>query len=199
MEKGEYQIRFTGKDTPEIVKFGQDKYIQIDKKVLAESNEALLAIKPLYMLSEMAVNRYHQQDPTLKVNPLEGVWSLIDKSLGYTNPKNIIGNFMIKQPNKLSEAVFESLKAELLQSSGNEDFSEYLKAAKYISIDEGSYIKMLHLGPYSKEQSSFNVMEKYAAELGLKRKYDSHRETYIRDIQTVTSDKFETILKFQVE
>ena len=198
MNKTEYNLLFTAALTPEVVHLKPSKYILIDKQVLAESSEALLALKPLYMLCEKALTSLEEQETNSTINPLEGIWSFIDKNIGVRQPSNIIGNLMIKQSDNLSDEEFEGYKNELTAKHQNEDFIEYLQEAKLVTVDEGVNIKMLHIGPYSKEQSTFDTMEVFAKNKGLKRKYDNHRETYLKDLRTVKADKFETILKFQV-
>ena len=201
MDVKEYKELFEGQRNPEVVSLRPSKYIIVDKKVLAESSEAFLAIKPLYIVSEMVKdsskgqNNYYNYD----IYPLEGVWSLLNKEEGFVEHSNIIGNFMIKQPDFLTEELFNKYKNELLKSSQNEDFLEYLEETNFRIIDEGKNIKMLHIGPYSKEQETFDIMEKFASNNNLKRKYDFHRESYIKDIRTIEPERFETILKFQVE
>ena len=201
MDFKEYKELFEGLRNPEVVSLSPSKYIIVDKKVLAESSEAFLAIKPLYILSEVikdsskGQSNYYNYD----IYPLEGVWSLITKEEGFVEHSNIIGNFMIKQPDFLTEELFNKYKSELLKSSQNEDFLEYLEETNFRIIDEGKSIKMLHIGPYSKEQETFDIMEKFASNNNLKRRYDFHRESYIKDIRTVEPERFETILKFQVE
>ena len=199
MSETEHEVLFTAQNRPEVILMRPNKYIVIDKKVLAESQEALLALKPLYALCEMVVSHSKQSSQPVGINPLEGVWSLIDKRIGVRQPSNIIGNFMIMQPESLTEAAFDEYKSELISQHQEESFTEYLEAARLVTIDEGKCIKMLHVGPYSAEQSTFDIMEAFAKSQNLRRKHDYHREAYIKDLRTVTSDKFETVLKFQVE
>ena len=197
MNNDEYKKLFEAQSTPEIVNLVPTKYIVIEKKVLAETSEAMLAVKALYALSVIVMASSkgpHDEEEC----PLEGTWSLIDKDKGFTQHTNITGNFMLKQSDSVDEGLFSKHKKELLESSQDKDFFEYLKDANLRVIDKGMCVKMLHVGPYSKEQDTFDIMEKFAIANSLKRTNDSHRESYIRDIRTVGPEKFETILKFQV-
>lgn len=201
MNTKDYEELFEAQQNPELIILNPSKYLTVDKQVLAESSEALLALKPLYILCEII--KESSKDKTdyynYEIYPLEGVWKLINKEAGFGNPTNIIGNFMIKQPDFLTEELFSLYKNELIRSSQKEDFLEYLKEINFRILDEGKNIKMLHIGPYSKEQGTFDSMEKFASSNNLKRKYDFHRESYIKDIRTVEPEKFETVIKFQVE
>ena len=53
MDVKEYKELFEGQRNPEVVSLRPSKYIIVDKKVLAESSGAFLAIKPLYILDRI--------------------------------------------------------------------------------------------------------------------------------------------------
>lgn len=194
------ELLFSATQQPKIIYLSPYKYIVIEKKVLAETPEAFLAVKALYFFSEFikTQSKGFGDCNDFEIYPLEGVWKLKNKEKGFVEHTNIIGNFMIKQPDFLTKELFTQHKSQLLNESKEQDFYEYLTEASYRVIDEGKNIKILHTGPYSEEQKSFDKMEEFAVSNNLKRKYEFHRESYIKDVRTVTPDQFETILKFQV-
>ena len=58
---------------------------------------------------------------------------------------------------------------------------------------------MLHVGPYDDEPVSFNMMQAYCAEHGLRRASDSHREIYLSDARKTDPARLKTVLRFGVE
>lgn len=196
MNTDEYQKSFDGRNTPEVVVLSPSRYIVMETNVLAETGDAMLSVKALYAISEAMKASLGQQDS--EEYPLEGVWKLISKEIGFVEHTNIIGNFMLKQSDSVDAENFRKHKEALLESSRDQDFFEHLKGASFRVLDQGTYVKMRHVGPYTKEQGTFDIMEQFAAALGLKRLSDAHRESYIKDVRTVGPEKFETILKFEV-
>lgn len=193
------ELLFEAKLTPEIITLKPMKYLIVDKKVTAESTEAFIAIQELYKLSEIIQSKLKDKGIIYELPPLEGEWSLLDPKIGFKDHNNIVGNFMLLQPENLEDNLFNEVKSKLLEESKNEEYYEYLKETNLKLVDEKKSIKMLHVGPYTEEQTTFDIMEKFAHELGLKKLYKSHRESYIKDMRTVPKEQFQTILKFQVE
>ena len=60
-------------------------------------------------------------------------------------------------------------------------------------------MQMLHVGPYDDEPISFNMMQAYCAEHGLRRASDSHREIYLSDARKTDPARLKTVLRFGVE
>ncbi|WP_374464531.1 hypothetical protein [Chryseobacterium sp.] len=192
------ELLFNAKLTPEVITLKPMKYIVVDKKVTAESTEAFIAIQGLYKLSEIIQSKLKDKGVIYELPPLEGEWSLSDPKIGFKDHNNIIGNFMLLQPENLEDDLFNEVKSKLLEESKNKDYYEYLKETNLKLIDENKSIKMLHIGPYTEEQTTFDIMEQFTHQLGLKKLYNYHKESYIKDIRTVSKEQFQTVLKFQV-
>lgn len=56
-----------------------------------------------------------------------------------------------------------------------------------------------NLGSYDNEKETFDIMEKYCGDNGLKRVSKIHKEIYLSDARKVRADKLKTILRFEVE
>lgn len=70
---------------------------------------------------------------------------------------------------------------------------------KFETIEEGICVQMLHVGPYSEEGKTFEVMERYCSERRLSRKTFSHREIYLSDGRKVAPEKMKTTLRYPVK
>ena len=58
---------------------------------------------------------------------------------------------------------------------------------------------MLHLGSYDDEPASFEIMQQYCNENGLRRISKKHREIYLNDARRIIPEKLKTVLRFKVE
>ncbi len=133
------------------------------------------------------------------VYPLEGVWDITEKAKQNSDEKlnkdDLIFDIMIRQPNFVSEDFFN----EMLELTKTKKPHKLLDKLRFETITEGKCIQMLHIGSYDDESKSFEQMEEFATELGLKRKSKIHREIYLSDVRKVEAEKLKTILRFQIK
>ncbi len=133
------------------------------------------------------------------VYPLEGVWDITEKakqnSDGKLNKDDLIFDIMIRQPNFVNEDFFN----EMVELTKTKKPHQLLDKVRFETITEGKCVQMLHIGSYDDEPKSFEKMEKFATELGLKRKSKIHREIYLSDARKVEVEKLKTVLRFQIK
>lgn len=129
------------------------------------------------------------------VFPLEGVWDLVDKKKPSTDKSNYAWSIMIRQPDYLTESLFELLLAQTRKKKPN----PWLDKLRMETIREGLCCQMLHLGSYDEEPASFAAMEEYCRDQGYQRKSKIHREIYLSDPRKTEPEKLKTVLRFQVE
>ncbi len=133
------------------------------------------------------------------VYPLEGVWDITEKAKQNNDEKlnknDLIFDIMIRQPNFVSEDFFN----EMIELVKTKKPHKLLDKVRFETITEGKCIQMLHIGSYDDEPKSFEQMEKFATELGLKRKSKIHREIYLSDVRKVEAEKLKTVLRFQIK
>jgi len=67
-----------------------------------------------------------------------------------------------------------------------------------IKLEEGSWVQMLHVGPYEKIGETMAQMEKFAAENGVRAAGRCH-EIYLSDPRRVAAAKLRTILRLPVK
>lgn len=102
---------------------------------------------------------------------------------------------MIRQPDYLTEPLFERLLAQTRKKKPN----PWLDQLRMETIREGLCCQMLHLGSYDHEPASFAAMEKFCLSQGYQRKSKIHREIYLSDPRKIEPGKLKIVLRFQAE
>jgi hypothetical protein len=161
-------------------------------------------IETLYSLS-YAIRMSHKKglEPEgfyeYTVYPLEGVWDINEEAKrtfdGTINKDDFVFQLMIRQP----DFVTEDYAAQIIEMVRDKKPNELLDEVKFERIKEGKCIQMLHLGSYDDEPGTFEIMENFAQENGLRRRSKVHREIYLSDARKTPADKLKTVLRFNVE
>ena len=133
------------------------------------------------------------------VYPLEGVWDITDeakeKYTGVLDKNALVFNLMIRQP----DFVTVEFANEALERTKKKKPNPYLDNVQFKDFEEGECVQMMHFGSYDNEPETFEIMEEYCQENGLKRLSKKHKEIYISDPRKVTPDKLKTVLRFRVD
>ena len=129
-----------------------------------------------------------------KVNPLEGVWDLADKTLAPTDKSNYVFDLMIRQPAFVTPEVFRFF----LDATRKKKPNPWLEKLQLLQIEDGLCCQMLHLGPYDDEPASFARMQAFCDQQGYARVERTHREIYLNDPRRVAPEKIRTLLRFKV-
>jgi hypothetical protein len=132
------------------------------------------------------------------VYPLEGVWDVSERAKesgdASLNKDELVYDIMIRQP----EFITDDYALEVIERTKKKKPHKLLDDAQFITIREGKCIQMMHIGPYDDEPESFQRMEEFCKELGLKRQSKVHREIYISDFRKTEPEKLKTVLRFKV-
>jgi len=203
MQKIEYKKHFKElylpPDNPCIIDVPQMSFISIEgigdpnKEGFAKDVEALYALSYAVKMSYKSKdvpNGYYEYT----VFPLEGVWDLADKNLPITNKDNYKYNIMIRQPDFLTDELFENFKAAVKSKKPGLNTDK----AKFEIIKEGLCVQMMHTGSYDDEPKSFEIMKKFCEQNGYKRTKLTHREIYISDPRKTAEAKRKTVLRYKV-
>jgi hypothetical protein len=133
------------------------------------------------------------------VYPLEGIWDISEAAKknfnGVFDKSSLVFNLMIRQP----DFVTENYALEIIEKTKKKKPSKLLDKVKFIKLEEGECIQMMHIGSYDSETESFKLMEEYCAENKLVRASKTHREIYLSDPRKVSPDKLKTVLRFKVK
>lgn len=131
------------------------------------------------------------------VYPLEGFWDISKEAKLESrvfNKDDLVFKIMIRQP----DFVTEEYALEIISYVINKKKLPLLKKVKFETIEEGSCVQILHVGPYEDEPASFEKIELYCRENNLERKFKTHKEIYLSDFRRVSKDKLKTVLRVQI-
>ncbi|MCG8483487.1 MAG: GyrI-like domain-containing protein [Clostridia bacterium] len=191
------------KSKPEFIEIPSFQYFTIEGK--GNPNQPFFEqyISVLYALSYAVRMSYKWDNPPrghyeYTVYPLEGVWDIDDKDRyveGVLDKDNLAFELMIRQPG----FVTDDLVSQVVALTQKKKPHELLDQVEFKTINEGSCVQMLHIGPYDDEPESFKLMEQYCAENNIKRTSMKHREIYLSDPRKTTPEKLKTVLRFKAE
>lgn len=132
------------------------------------------------------------------VPPLEGLWAT---SSGRFDAERAAWRWtsMLRQPEFVTPEVFEAAKAQAAAKKPELDFS----AVRLQRWEEGLCVQALHLGPYSTETDTLEMMEAFMGKNGLAPDFEPaseglgrrHHELYLNDPRRTAPDKLRTVLR----
>lgn len=193
------------KTQPEVIDVPSFSFITVKGEGNPQTGHFALCISALYSLAyaiKMTLKKLEHppagyQDYT--VYPLEGIWDINEEAqknfTGIVNKDDFVYTLMLRQPDFVSEAYFEEMRAFSQKKKPHPLHGE----VKFEKITDGKCIQMLHRGSFDDEPASFQRMEEFAESQGLKRKSKIHREIYLSDFRKVPAEKLKTVLRFQLD
>lgn len=198
--KKDFKELYLPKQTPSIIEIPPMNFVMLEGQGDPNGEDFAQAVAALYSVS-YAVKMSYKKDEIPEgyydytVFPLEGVWDLVDKSLPNTVKSNYAYTIMIRQPDFLTEELFEGFLIETKKKKPN----PLLYKVKFGTITDGLCCQMLHVGSFDNEPASFEMMERFCGENGYNRISHKHREIYLSDFRKTKIDKLRTVLRFQIE
>lgn len=198
--KKAYKELYLPKNTPSIVEVPSIRFAVIEGEGDPNGETFALATAALYSFSYAVKMSYKSKEIPqgfydYTVFPLEGVWDLVDKSKSITDKSNFSYAIMIRQPDFLSDALFERFIAETKKKKPN----TYLDQIKYETITDGLCCQMLHIGSFDSEPASFETMKKFCLDNEYERISLKHREIYLSDPRKTEDIKLKTVLRFKIK
>lgn len=179
---------------PEAVSAPPLHYLAIDGRgdpntspVYRAAVEALFAVS--YHL-KFAVKR--EGGPDYTVMPLEGLWWMDDmENFSVTDKTNWRWTLMILQPSFLTpdrvEAAQEAVKRK------KRDLWTVDRLHHRI-IEEGDCVQILHIGPFSEEGPTVELLHRWLRDAG-KHLRGKHHEIYLTDIRRTAPSRWRTIIR----
>lgn len=132
------------------------------------------------------------------VPPLEGLWYQENTDgIDYLRKEDFRWISMIRQPEFVTEDVFEAAKAALSRKKPNLDISK----ARYMRYTEGLCIQLMHKGPYDDEPASIAGLKSFAEENGYAEDFSAgryHHEIYLSDPRKCAPEKLRTVIRHPV-
>ncbi len=187
-------------DVPEMI------FIMVDGRGNPNTSESYKnAMEILYGLSfTIKMSKMSKTQPEgyfdYVVSPLEGLWWVEDKAfdgLNVTDKDKFFWTSMIRQPEFVTESVFEWAKASLQKKKPYIDFS----STRLVRFTEGLCCQAMHVGPYDAESETIKKMEAYIEENGYILDINSerrHHEIYLGDPRRAKPENLKTVIRHPV-
>jgi hypothetical protein len=198
--KKQYKNIYLPSTLPAIIDVPKMSYIMVsgtgnpNHEEFASRTEALYslsyAVKMSYKSNEVPSGYYEYT-----VFPLEGIWDLVDKSKPATDKDNYKYTIMIRQPEFLTNELFEKFREQAKKKKPN----PYLEELKLSEITDGLCCQIMHIGSFDDEPESFAKMDAFCAEKGYIRASYIHREIYLSDPRKSEAAKMKTVLRYAVK
>ena len=115
-----------------------------------------------------------------------GKWK--KENLGCVDPKDWNWMLVIRVPDFIRRGTIFSRRRQLRAKGKAGEFEQ----VKLESLDEGSCVQMLHVGPYNQEHGTIGQMLAFAQQEGLTCR-GKHHEIYLSDPRRVPPDRLRTI------
>ena len=133
------------------------------------------------------------------VPPLEGLWYQegID-GIDYSRKEDFQWISMIRQPEFVTEEVFENARAAVQKKKPHLDTSE----VQLMKRCEGLCVQLMHTGPYDDEPASIEKLRKFAEDMGFKEDFSEgryHHEIYLSDPRKCAPERLKTVIRHPVK
>ncbi|MCI8330262.1 MAG: transcriptional regulator [Oscillibacter sp.] len=202
--KKEYKEYYLPKNKPEIVNIPKANYIAVRGK--GDPNEDggayQQAISVLYAVA-YTLKMSYKTDYKISgffeyvVPPLEGFWwqDNVD-GVDYSDKSAFNWISVIRLPDFVAEKDFEWAVKTAAQKKKLD-----CSSAKFISIEEGLCVQIMHMGSFDDEPASVALMDEYLAENGYVNELTGtrlHHEIYISDPRKAAPEKWKTVIRHPI-
>lgn len=206
--KKEYKDLYQPKNKPSVIQVPEMVFIQVEGQGDPNSCQAYKdAMEILYGLSftiKMSKMGGNQPEGYFEyvVPPLEGLWWGEDEELfdgvmiGDKSKFRWIS--MIRQPEFVTEEVFEWAKAALKKKKPHVDFS----TTRLVKWEEGLCAQVMHIGPYDDEPATIAVLNQFVEDNGYETDIGDnrrHHEIYLGDPRKTAPERLRTVLRHPVK
>ena len=134
------------------------------------------------------------------VPPLEGLWfadGISFDGMNVTDKSKFKWVSMIRQPEFVTEQVFETAREKLAKKKPDLDLSK----ARLMKYTEGLCVQIMHKGAYDDEPRSIEMIKKFAAGNGLTEDFSEgrfHHEIYLSDPRKCAPKRLRTVIRHPV-
>ena len=203
--KKEYKEFYLPKKKPEIVEVPPMNYIAVrgTGDPNQEDGDYKKSIGLLYAIAftiKMSERSGHQIDGYFDyvVPPLEGFWWQKGvEGFDYTSKELFHWISVIRLPDFVTRDDFTWAVAEATAKK-KQDFSQ----VEFITVEEGLYVQMLHIGPYDDEPANVALMDAFIAARGYANDFSDarlHHEIYLSDARRTAPEKLKTVIRHPIK
>ena len=190
-----HKAEYVAPRKPVMVKTGPAKYLTINGHGAPGSAEFQDKIGTLYGVAFTVKMTRKFAGKDYKVCHLEGLYwgNGKDEIAACSDPSEWNWKLVIRVPDFIKEKDLNQAVVQLHAKGKTGDFEQ----VKLESIDEGSCVQMLHIGPYNDEKRTIDQMLAFVREKGLACR-GKHHEIYLSDPRRVPPERLRTILRVPV-
>ena len=187
---------YTAKRKPELIDIPEGKFLTILGKGDPNDEEYQQAMMALYGVSYTL--KFHQKAKGRDYNVmhLEGLWWVNGGVFDLNDPaprEQWRWKSMIRQPNFVTGEMVEEIRPSVREKRGT-----MVDDVKLESFHEGLCAQVLHVGPYSEEAPTIQLLHDYITEQGYRMRGD-HHEIYMSDPIRSKQEKLKTIIRHPIE
>lgn len=205
--KKEYKNLYQPKAKPSIITVPEMIFIAVDGEgdpnTCAEYKQALEMLYGLSFSIKMSKMNGTQPEGYFEyvVPPLEGLWYMDNMAfdgLNVTDKNQFKWTSMIRQPEFVTEIVFEAAKTALKKKKPDLDLSK----ARFMRMTEGLCVQIMHTGAYDDEPASIQTMKAFISENGFEEDFSEgrkHHEIYLSDPRKCAPEKLKTVIRHPIK
>ena len=202
--KKEYKEFYLPKKKPEIVTIPKMNYIAVKGcgDPNKEDGEYKNSISILYALA-FTIKMSKLTDYRIEgyfdyvVPPLEGFWWQQGVTqIDYSRKDAFQWISVIRLPDFVSEKDFNWAKQQVKTKKGID-----CSNAKFLTIEEGLCVQIMHIGSYDDEPETITLMDKFIKENGYINDFSNtrmHHEIYLSDARRVAPEKLKTVIRHPI-
>jgi len=177
---------------PEIVDVPWFNYLMLDGQGDPNtSHDFQDAIGALYSLSYGAKFALKKEGVDVRVMPLEALWWAVRE--GEVVPKDAATwtwTAMILQPEPVSRELVERVRSEAARKRP----SPALERVRFERFHEGKCAQVMHMGPYSAEEPTIELLHAFITEQGFE-PTGRHHEIYLGDPRRAAPARLRTVIR----
>lgn len=203
--KKEYKEFYLPKNRPELVTVPSANYIAVRGQ--GDPNEPdgayQRAIGVLYAVA-YTLKMSYKTDRRIEcfydyvVPPLEGFWRQEGTDgVDYTDKSSFQWISVIRLPDFVTKTDFD-WAVETAAKKKKLDCS----VAKFLTVDEGLCVQIMHYGPFDDEPATVALMEEYLRQNGYVNDFSEtrqHHEIYLSDARKVAPEKWKTVIRHPIK
>ena len=200
--KKEYKDLYAPKDKATVIQVPPIPFIMVDGHGDPNGAEYQNAVSILYALTfTIKMSKMSGNQPQgyfeYVVPPLEGLWDCDDGAFDLKNRNAWCWTSMIRQPDFVTNEVFNWACEEAAKKKKDLDFSK----ARFEIYEEGTCVQIMHIGPFSTESESTDKMKEFMEQNNLLQDIGTerhHHEIYLGDPRKTAPERLKTVLRYPV-
>jgi hypothetical protein len=194
----QHKEAYSRKKTPHIFEMPSMRYLAIEGKGAPEGQGFMDGIGAIYSTAyPLKFTWIKEGGQDYKIAPMEAQWWLEDPTVTWEfaqqDRESWCWRVMIALPEFVTEDAVDRVKATQAQKKPELPVAD----VGVVTMEEGTVVQCLHLGPYSGETETIRKMHDHAQTQG----YEftgRHREIYLNDPNRTRPENLKTILRHPV-